>query len=362
MAVKILPALACILLVGVVPCGCNTADVVHDSMVQVWIADVYESVGVAVADGSYILTVINYEEYSPGDVDVVAPGKGKYKASIEAIDSRTSATLLKLDGVKLPPATAGDDTTIKEAQEVIIHGWVSDELALKSQLLLGSIYPDLSPLSFNVWLPEDELMTNGLISGQGFVVTDKKGRILGLESIYSYRLVVRLGVPGYIPPIVRISSMLALLSPDANRKPWANGPILFNVTEKGSRSGGYDGFVNNYVVAANEIRLLLNELGQPLTADDVPEDFIKSVWSSDSPNGILLTVVFTRPVALQDTRGTVLALAKWVGIQWDRSENKPDRVFYGIESYHVEGSYELLGDTTALTSIVREQIIHPYGP
>jgi hypothetical protein len=83
---------------------------------------------------------------------------------------------------------------------------------------------------------------------------------------------------------------------------------------------------------------------------------------------MMLTTVFPRAVDLQDARGNILAQAKWVAIQWGRSDGKPDRVIYGNVAndmrmtYTVVGSFELQGDTANLASIVKAQVDHPYGP
>lgn len=350
--------------ITVVSCA-KTQESVVEPAVQVWKSDTLEALGVVIGDGSQVLTVVNYEEYNPGELEIVVPGQGKYSASIQAIDSRTGATLLRLDGVKLPVASTGDATTVKTGQKVIIRGWAGEEATLKRMPLLVSNYPDLLPLGFNVRLTDAVLEAGGWgwASEQGAVVTDEKGNVLGLESIYTYGLVIRLGPIGYIPPIISINSMLELLSPGANQKPWANGPLLFYINAKNARSGGYDGFVNNYEAAAAAIQTLLNELGQPLSIDDdVPQNYWSYVLLNESLDGTLLTTVFPRPIELRDTKGNILDRAKWVGIQWGRSEGKPNRILYGSAAYGVEGSFEMEGDTTNLASIIRMQLDHPYGP
>jgi hypothetical protein len=340
----------------------KTHEPVDNSMVQVWKSNTLEALGVVIGDGSQVLTVVNYEEYNPGELEIVVAGQGRYSASIQAIDSRTGATLLRLEGAKLPVASTGDATTVKTNQEVFIHGLMGKELNFKRSPALVSNYPDLLPLGFNVRLTDAALRKGGWVSEQGAIVTDKKGDVLGLESIYFYRLVLTLGPPGYIPPVISINSMLELLSPDANQKPWANGPLLFFVNTKNASSGGYDGFVNDYEAAAGAIQTLLNELGKPLSTTDVLQNYLLYAWPNESSDGTLLTTVFPRPVELRDTQGNILALAKWVGIQWGRSDGKSSRILYGSVAYAVAGSFEIEGDTTNLASIIRAQFDHPYGP
>lgn len=337
----------------------KTHEPVDNSMVQVWKSNTLEALGVVIGDGSQVLTVVNYEEYNPGELEIVVPGQGKYSASIQAIDSRTGATLLRLDGVKLPVVSTGDATTVEVNQKVVIHGWSGGELKRTPALVLND--RNLLPFRFEVRLTDAALRKGGWVSEQGAIVTDKKGDVLGLESIYSYKLMIRLGPLGYIPSIISINSMLELLSPDANQKPWANGPLVFCVSAKNGTTG-YNSFVNNYEAAASAIQTLLNELGKALSAADVPQNYLNYAWPNESPDGTLLTTVFPRPVELRDTQGNILARAKWVGIQWGRSEGKSDRVLYGNVVYAVAGSFEVEGDTTNLADIIRAQLDHLYGP
>jgi hypothetical protein len=67
----------------------------------------------------------------------------------------------------------------------------------------------------------------------------------------------------------------------------------------------------------------------------------------------LLTTIFPRPVNLCNTAGTVLAQAKWVGIQWDRSNGKLSRVVYGSKAYTIDGSFEIISDTSILDNVLQ---------
>lgn len=361
-------SLLILMLVAALSCTIARTEPVDKTIVQVWEpsnasgeSDELEAFGVVVGDGSQVLTVVNYEEYNPGELEVVLPVRGKYSASIQAIDSRSGATLLKLKDARLPAATLGNSTTINTGQQVIIRGWTGPELVYKKTPALISSFQYTLPLAFNVDLTDEARQEGGWVSAQGAVVTDEKGNVLGLESIDYYRLAPRLGYMGYIPPIISINSALELLAPDASQQPWANGPLLFNVNAKNGRSGVYDGFVNDYATVANAIQNVLTELGKPLSASDLPpQGYFWYAWPNESSDGTLLTTVYPRPVELRDSEGKVLVQAKWVGIQWGRSEGKPNRLFYGTVAYTVAGSFEIVGDVTNLASAVRTMINNPY--
>jgi hypothetical protein len=339
--------------------------------VQVWIpgsnggADVFEALGVPVGDGTTILTVIGYEDYSPGEIKVISPEGGTFSASIQAIDARTGATLLKLDSGKLLPVMTRDPTTLNANEQLIIWGLDNSDNVPQSTDIIGpAIAPGLSALDFGISL-SPLVDKNGDYYGparaQGAVVTDQSGKVLGLESIYTFGLVIRLGPADFIPPIISIDSAAELLSPTANEQPWANGPFLLSVN-----TGGYFGYNRDYLPIANAVTRVLNELGAQLPISALPQDFLSYAYgniATGSPDGFLLTMVFPRPVNLCNSAGTVLAQAKWVGIQWGRNDGGPNRVFYGSVTYNLEGSFEITGEISSLESAVQELLSDPlpYG-
>ena len=359
-----------VLIVGAVSCNCANTNSIKKSIVEVWIPDPatgeleLESLGVAVGDGTMVLTVINYEDYSPGDVKVVSSGH-ELVATIQAIDSRTGATLLKMSTGKLPAAATGDTTTLKAKEKLIVWGQADSYSALtQTDVLVTDVIPH-STLDFNVVLPEDVMNSGGWggAQSQGAIVTALGGKVLGLESIYNTRLVMRTGYIGYIPPLISINSALELLSPTAISQPWSNGPLLFSAND-GSKSGIYDGFVREYLSMATAITPVLSEMGQPLSTSDLPQDFTLYVFTLPSSDGSWLTTVFPRPVDLRDAAGNVLAQAKWLAMQWGRNDGKPSRIVYGNAAYVVEGSFEITGDASSLDNTVRTMVNDqmPYGP
>ena len=101
----------------------NPTGPLEESIVQVGESeDNPEALGVAVGDGSQILTVIDYESNNPGELEVTWPGHGSYTASFQATDSRTGATLLKLENAKLPPAKTGDAKVLSLPRKIYLYG------------------------------------------------------------------------------------------------------------------------------------------------------------------------------------------------------------------------------------------------
>jgi hypothetical protein len=330
------------------------AESVKDSIVQVWIGDdsggakSFEALGVPVGDGTTVLTVIDYEDFTPGEAEVRTQDNKILSATIQEIDARTGATLLKLDFGKLTPVATRDPATLKVNEPLTV--WTqnkSDPVPEPTDVIEGpDTSPNIVPLYFGVGLP-DGVYVGGVT--QGAAVTDQNGKVLGLEGVYDYRLVIILGPIGRIPPIISIDSAAELLSPFANMHTWANGPCLFT----SNAIGNNDENGSDYPALANAITQVLNELGASLSTSDLPQNFLSYTWSNaitQSYDGYLLTIFFPRPVNLCNSTGTVLAQAKWVGIQWDRSNGQPNRVVYGSTAYIVAGSFEITGDTGILDS------------
>jgi hypothetical protein len=343
-----------------ISCTGKLVSSVDDSIVQIWESatatggsSVLAAFGVIVGDGSQVLTVLNYESYTPDSLEVVLPGQDKYRASIEAIDPRTSATLLKLEGARLPVAVIGDSATIKQDQQVLIRGWSGPQLTFKKMPALIAIYKGTVPFFFNVYLTEEEGLRGEWVREQGAVVTDKKGSVLGLVGpVYSAFVITTGGPVGWIPPVVRIESAIGLLAPDVGSQPWTKGPAFSLITTKDSLTGRAPSQppMGNFIEMTEDIQALLGTMGEPQPAGELPSDYRSISWSGpQSADGILLTVVYPRPVELRDTDGQLVAQAKWVGIQWGRSEGKPNRILYGSIATNLEGGFTLKGDINALS-------------
>jgi len=90
---------------------------------------------------------------------------------------------------------------------------------------------------------------------------------------------------------------------------------------------------------------IYRELGDAVPTADLA---INPMWFDRSRDGTLLIAVYPGPVSLRGRDGEPLTAAKWVGIQWDRSDSKPDRLVYGSKPYIIDGGYEVLTDLTDL--------------
>ena len=373
--------IAILLLLNIMAAGCvkvtttqtapslPAADVVKDSIVQVWVKDAsagtatFEALGIPVGDGTTVLTVIDYEDFTPGEPEVRTQDNRTFSATIQAIDARTGATLLKLDSGSLPPVATRDPATLKINEPLTFWAQNKSDPVPAPTNIIGN--PSTSPLSFEIGLPGGGFDTAGLNS-EGGVVIDRNGKVLGLEGVSRDRFTLMVGFVGevdYIPPIISITSAAELLNPNANQQLWANGPFILLYNFRNGNHGYFNFSNSNYPSIANDITGVLNELGGPIALTDLPQYF---PYASGNPNsnqmdGSLLTAVFPKPVNLHGTNGTVLAQAKWVSIQWGRSDSKPSFVVYGSIAYTAEGGFEVTGDTTSLAGIMLEMINNPNG-
>lgn len=154
--------------------------------------------------------------------------------------------------------------------------------------------------------------------------------------------------------IAAIDTMLELLSPDSMERPWANGPLIFVINRPGVTMM-HEGAFPEYDRVTGLLQAVFSRLGAPLPNDDMPENYDRLVEPTvEHPaDGILLTVVYAYPVQLKDAEGVVLASAKWVGVQWDRTGGKSNRVLYGEGRFELRGGFYLEGDITDLANAIQ---------
>jgi hypothetical protein len=188
--------------------SCSVTPSIDKSMVQVFSSDKdghqadLLSFGVAVGDGTQVLTVFNYENDIPDALWVGLPGKPKYQASVQATDPRTSITLLKVKDGAFKPIVISSSVSTQISNEITIHGWVDpDYNKLETQ---RTAFPGFGKI-FMV-----NIEPGPYIASQGAVVTNKNDEIIGLIGTLYNAFVFRLGGPGMTPPIIDIQSSMEL--------------------------------------------------------------------------------------------------------------------------------------------------------
>jgi hypothetical protein len=345
-----------------------------DYAVQIWQPDTVSgqpgtllAFGIVVDDGNHVLSVLDYEEDAPDKLLVVSPKYGTFNASIQAIDYRTSATLLQLQNANLPVAEIGDTPSLasNQSQRVYVRGWDAGTNRYKRWPADTDVSYNVSPLFFTI-SPSQEAIAKreSCIMESGAVITDTDGKAIGLWAIY-WNSLLPLKTYGSIeifPLVINIDSALGLLTDISH----TNGPAVCVALTKSDTIDFVPGLavhlpLNNIENLDTTVIGLLDELGEPLPVDDIKPSFTSSLYPGFHPEeGNILIAAFTYPVELHDSGNNLLATAKWIGIQWDRSEGKPNRLIYGSPAYVVEGAYSIEDDIGSLVQLL-EPVLSELG-
>ncbi len=327
---------------------------INSSLVQVWIGSELEATGIAIGDGSQVLTVIDYEIFTPQDVNVITPDGTNLTATIQQLDPRTGATLLKTESTKLPPFTAFNTESPVPEQPLVAIWWGQDyQKGVISQklettgLLVGYAFRR-PPLVFGVYFPTESL-ENFVYIRQGAIITDEQGRVLGLVGVNYDTLFTHSSPPGMVPGVIKIESALELLAPDFASRPYANGPLMIVIVNE-LATGIHNGYFTNYDAVTEVMQQTFHRVGAALPPEELPPSGFAATMSSK--NGDALMVVYPRPVQLTSENGTVLAQAKWVNIIWNRDGGQPNQLFFGSGQMVVEGGFQMPDDLSELLKAI----------
>jgi hypothetical protein len=190
---------------------------------------------------------------------------------------------------------------------------------------------------------------SGPILPVGAVVTDTNGKVIGLAEPLHNHWVQRTGIP---PPLITaMAGAQDLLSGAISRQSWAQGPVLDVVGSNKGLSDYEAGVLTSaadYEKMSTDLSDPLVNLGEPTAVNDM--NFNNSWYFS--VDGTVLVSVYPHLVDLQNAGGKTLAQARWVAIQWGRSEGKPNRLIYGTVPYVTQGGFEINGDITNLVQSV----------
>jgi hypothetical protein len=325
------------------PLSSDDQEAVDQSIVMVWGSDGNYATGVVIGDGNQVLTTWDFEASKADGFKIMAPGGIAYESSIQAFDSRTALMLLQTEGMKIPAAHFGDILTIKTGQEVVAREWHLPGEFSKVQLLTAS-YTDTFPHFFSVHYPMEVIQANQVKRiNQGAIVTDMQGNLLGIVGVDYMTLMPHPHPSPFVPSVAGVIPAAGVLSSNTTRQLWENGPLqIIIANQSGTRSGGY---LQNYDAVTQAIKELENDLGASLAASELKEYQGNGATSSD---GITVTAAYAWPVNLLSSDGKLLTSARWVGIQWNRSNNTPNRLFYGSKISTVDGGFLIAGDITAL--------------
>jgi hypothetical protein len=339
------------------------AAALDEAVVQVWISDAeLAATGVVVGDGTQILTVLNYETSTPENADIVTTSGDRYRASVGAIESRTAATVLHLEGAGLPVAETGDSSVISPGGAVTALEWRRPYAKdgpgtpeLVKTALVAEPDPERRPVSFGVHFPNGVMPSGGVPPiGQGAIIADSQGRVIGLVGTDYNTLFPHPHAFGAIPGVAAIHIAIELLLPGAANGPYSNGPLLVIIRNPDGSGAMRGGQFPNYEAVSNALRGILSRTDGQVPQEDMPQDYRRMISGTvDEPaDGTVVTVPYPRPVELKNPDGKLVGTGRWVGIQFGRSGGKPDRLFFGDGVLVVKGGFYIKGDISEFTRLV----------
>jgi hypothetical protein len=327
------------------------------SIVQVWDAETLVATGIVVGDGSQVLTAVDFEETVSETLNVITPAGDDYTASIQNMDPRTGAALLQVGGLNLTVAATDDPSVIVQDQPLTAT-WYGQaysqgdprEPELKRTDMLASLGDPREPVAFGVHFPQSTFVSGDIpYIRPGAVFTDGKGLVIGILGPDYNTLFPHPHAIGGLPWVARIDVALEMLSPDFAERTYADGPLMIVINNE---SGGayLFGYFNNYDMITQAFRNVERQLGVPLSGTDLPAN---AHTVTDNPaDGNMVTVVYAHPVDITSSNGNLIAAAKWVSVQWGRSGEQPNRLFYGDGRLNLKGGFDLTGDISDLLSAV----------
>jgi hypothetical protein len=297
------------------------------------------------ADGA-VLTVLNYE--APIDPLVVfAPDRGAWPATIVAVDPRTSATLLKIDGHDLPVTPTGNSDQLTQAQSVTVRGWEYLDDQTSPYRRQGSAIDLASPfsqehLTFNLEWRDDPAAIQWRVS-QGGAVVDEQGRAVGLTATY---YIHGPRIQALSASAIALNTALDLLASDVAQREWAMWPVTWQANSGAGHSMDACGtYCDMNAQVARAAQQALGYLGStiPIAAP------ITNTWGL-AAGGQTLNLLYPRPIELHGSDQTVSA--RLVVIRWNEDGTLP-RVYWGTQPTQLDGAFSFTGDLTSLQELVR---------
>jgi hypothetical protein len=337
--------LAAIMLI-VVPISCSSSANSSQSVVKVRLQSISTniveqgSLGIVVKDGLHVLTLIDYENYSSSSLSVMTMDGKAYSASVQSVDPRSGLTLLKLEvNANLHPILLGE----LPSESQTVRFWESDS---HDKMTFSSLKVNSKQTTESLFFTLAGDVTAGPILQPGTPVINSNSQLLGLAMPVHNRLAAMTALPN--PLIASVTGANLLFSGDINSQTWSHGPVLTSFAGQGHIFGYASGILtspSDYDQMTAALTNLMENLGQPVIATDL--DLGNAEWYS-SLDGTMLVCVFATEHNLKNAHGETLGVARWVSLQWGRSEGNPNRLVYGNVPYIIEGGYELPKDLSML--------------
>ena len=298
--------------------------------------------GLIVSADGLVLTVLDYSE--PMDrLEIQVPGRGRFDATIERVDPRTGATLLRIDAAGLPFASLGDSATVGLGEPVVLLH--RDEETGYLEVWEGYGAPATNEGSRDTLFA---LLPMGSIGRHGSVVLNRDGGLLGMAGQWTWWGTSYSSsgpAPGPARPAVKTDSLRQLLDEHVGED-MASIPAAVS----------YHAIPATWQIDSPVTRGLLAEPARNAmeSLEGVAEGVNVGRKDDDvlrGKPGHILELVFVQPQELRSQFGELLGEARYVAFWWGRENGEPDVVLCGAEPGYICGAF-LAGDLSELKAVL----------
>lgn len=302
--------------------------------------------GLVVGTNGLVLTVLNYS-WPMERLEVLVPDMGSYDASIERVDPRTGATLLKVEASGLPfaPLEGGASIALGEPVVLLHRDAETGELVVRE----GYGAPATNEGSRDTLFA---LLPIGYAGFNGAVVVNRDGELLGMAGVSSWwgtGFAPRGLFPGPEWPAVKTASLGLLLKEDLREDaPFIPAAVSYHGHSRSQNWAELIGSPATRVLLYESAREAMQSLGGPTEVENLGQQDYAILGYKP---GTVLEFVYAQPQQLRSSEGELVGEARYVSFWWDRGEGKPDVVLCGAEPGYICGAF-LAGNLAELKTAV----------
>lgn len=293
------------------------------------------SYGAVFMDEHHALTVIDYERYDPESIVMITSDNNSYEVSLEAVDSLSGLAVLKTQQPVNVPAIPIADLP-NEGDTVL--AWEPDKEGFLVSYSLNVTLPIYDSLVFQ--LDTDPL--RGPVFSTGSMITGKNGKLIGLVMPWGKNIYA--AIPR--PFVAGVADTPKMLSGEYDREPRVDGPVRVDFGSRGRDFSRFLRSLADYEKLSDMLSEITGTLGEPVAATGI--DFNGWDWYYPRPSRAVLLCLYPGLIELKDMEGRILAQVRWIAIEWNRDDDQPDRLLYGMVPYTIQGAFKLSADLAGL--------------
>jgi len=304
--------------------------------------------GLIVSADGLVLTVLDYSKPMER-IEVRVPGMGNYDATVERVDPRTGATLLKIDGVGFPFASLKAGATVELGEPVVVLylDTAIGELVAREGYGAPAINEGSKDTLF-------ALLSIGSMGHTGSVVVNRDGELLGMVGQWTWW---GTGIsspsgpyPGPDGPVVKTVSLLSLLGDEVGEDTISiPAAVAYHSHTREENRGWHIDSPAVRELLAGPVERALQSLGGLADVEKLGQ---RDRAVLRYKVGTVLELVFAVPQELRLQSGELLGEARYVAFWWGRENGEPNVVLCGAEPGYICGAF-LAGDIGELAEAVQ---------